>query len=107
MHGKCEKGDKVDIKVLEGWECFYIPNIVLLLLCTMYGLKQVAMVFWKELIRAMRNMGLERSTDDPCLYYYWTDLGLEIIIPWINDYMIAGKQKVVDKTKKELTAIQL
>ena len=107
LHGKCEKGYKVHIEVLEGWECFYIPNIVLLLLCTMYGLKQVAMVFWKELIRAMRNMGLERSTDDPCLYYYWTDLGLEIIIPWINDYMIAGKQKVVDKTKKELTAIQL
>ena len=50
----------------------------------------------------MRGMGSERSTADPCLYYSWIDIGLVIIIFWINDKMIIGTQEVVDKTKKEL-----
>ena len=78
LHGEFEKGEKVYMKVPEGWEYLYPPNTVLLLLRTIYGLKQAAMVFWKELLRAMRGMGVERSTVDPLLYYSWTDLGLVI-----------------------------
>jgi hypothetical protein len=102
LHGKFEKGEKVYMKVPEGWEGFYPTNTVLLLLRTIYGLKQAAMAFWKELLKAMRGMGLKRSTADPCLYYNWTELGLVIIISWIDDNMIVGSQEVVDKTKKEL-----
>ena len=102
MYGKFEKGDKVRMKVLEGWECLYIHNTVLFLLRTIYGLKQAVMVFSAELLRAMSGIGLKRSTDDHCVYYYWTDLGLEIIISWIDDSMIIGTQEIVDKIRKEV-----
>ena len=69
LYGNFEKGEKVHMKVPEGWESFYPPKTVLLLLCTIYGLKQAAMVFWKELPKALRGMGLKRSTPDPCLYH--------------------------------------
>ena len=90
------------MQVPEGWGHFYPPNAILLLVRTIYGLKQATMAFWKELLRAMRGMGLERSTADPCLHYSWTDIGLVIIISWIGDNMIIGTQEVVDRTKKEV-----
>ena len=34
LHGKFEKGEKVHMKIPEGWEGFYPPNTILLLLCT-------------------------------------------------------------------------
>ena len=66
MHGTFEKGEKVHMNVSEGWESFYSPNTVLLVLHTIYGLKQADMSFCKELRSAMRDLGLERSTADPC-----------------------------------------
>ena len=50
----------------------------------------------------MRDMSLERSMVDPCLYYFWTDIGLVLIISWINDNMSIGTQEVVDRTKTKL-----
>ena len=45
LYGEFEEGEKVYMKVPEGWEHLYPPNVILLLLCTIYGLKQVAMAF--------------------------------------------------------------
>ena len=45
LHGKCELGEKVYMQVPEGWEHFYHPNAILLLLCTIYELKQATMAF--------------------------------------------------------------
>ena len=75
LHGKSKKGEKVYMKVPEGWGGFYPANTLLLLLCTIKGLKQASMVCWKELRKAMSGMDLKRCTADPCLYYTWTDLG--------------------------------
>ena len=60
------------------------------------------MAFWKELLKAMRGMGLKRSTVDPCLYYSQTDLGLVIIISWINASIRVGSQETVEGIRKEL-----
>ena len=38
LHGKSEEGEKVYMKVPEGWEGFYPPNTILLLVPTIYGL---------------------------------------------------------------------
>ena len=51
---------------------------------------------------AMRGMGLKRSTADPCLYYSWTDIGLVIIVSWIDENLIIGTPEVVTRTKKKL-----
>ena len=45
LHGEFKKGEKVYMKVPEGWEHFYLSNVILLLLRTNYGLKQSAMAF--------------------------------------------------------------
>ena len=79
------------MKVPEGWECCYPPNTLIFLLPTIYGLKQAATEFWKELPRTMRDMGLERSTANSCVYYSWTDLGLVLIISWNDDIMIYAR----------------
>ena len=42
--GTYEKGEKVYMKVPECWDGFYPTNTVLLLLHTLYGLKQAAMM---------------------------------------------------------------
>ena len=76
--------------------------MVLKLLKTIYGLKQSAMAFWKMLLRCMKNMDMKRSTADPCLYYDWTELGLVLIVSWIDDNLIMGTKEAVAKTKHEL-----
>ena len=76
LHGKFKKQEKVYMKVPEGWEGLYPANAVLLLHYTISGLKQTAMAFRKELLKAMTGIDSKRSTADPCLYYACADLRL-------------------------------
>ena len=46
LHGLFKDDEKIHMKVPEGWEHLYPENAVLLLLKTVYGLKQAAMAFW-------------------------------------------------------------
>ena len=50
----------------------------------------------------MQDMGMQHSTADLCLYYDWTDLGLVIILSWIDDNLIVGSKPAVAVTKQEL-----
>jgi hypothetical protein len=54
--GHFENGEKIYIKVPQGFEHFYSKNAVQLLLKTIYGLKQVALAFWRELLKAFQCM---------------------------------------------------
>ena len=54
------------------WEQHYPRDVVLKLKKTLYGLKQAAMAFWRQLLKCMKHMEMKRSTADPCLYYKWT-----------------------------------
>jgi hypothetical protein len=67
LHGKFKGEEKVHMKVPEGLERFYCPNTMLLPLRTIYGLRQVAMAFSKEIPGDMRGMSPKRNTTDPCL----------------------------------------
>eukprot|EP00957_Ditylum_brightwellii_P136135 10382179-Ditylum_brightwellii.AAC.1 len=51
--------------VLQGFEKYYPDNVLLLLLCTIYGLKQAANLFWRELQKAFKFMKFNRNKDDP------------------------------------------
>ncbi len=68
LYGEFEGGEKVYIKIPLGFEEFYDRDTVLLLKKTLYGLKQAAMAFYRKLLDATANIGLKRSTADPCLY---------------------------------------
>jgi hypothetical protein len=91
LHGKFENGKKIYIKIPLGFEKFYSSNTVLLLKKMLYGLKQVAMAFYRKLLVAIQNIGLKRSTADPCLYYKWA-----------NNKMILGPEDLIMHVKANL-----
>jgi len=79
------------MEVPKGFENYYAANIVLLLLQTLYGLKQAAIAFCKKLLRAMKRMGFRRSDADPCIYFRWSKKkGLIVWLSWIDDCLCIG-----------------
>jgi hypothetical protein len=68
----------------------------------LYGLKQSALAFWKQLLKAFQSMGFNRSKADPCLNYAWTVLGLVLWISWIDDCLVIGQSEAVKIAKKKL-----
>jgi len=65
----------------------------------MYGLKQSAHAFWKELLQFLVNMGFKRSDADPSLYLkHDSKHGLIMIISWIEDILFVGSKKGVEET---------
>ncbi len=71
LHGEFEDGEVMHMKVPQGFEKHFPEGSVLLLKKSLYGLKQAAKVFWRQLLRAASAMGLTQSTVDPCLNYKW------------------------------------
>jgi hypothetical protein len=67
--GNFEDGEDIYMEVPEGFEKFYGSYVLSLLLQTIYGLKQVAMEFWRELVKALTGINFKRNLADPCLYY--------------------------------------
>jgi len=70
------------IQVPEGFEKFYPICCVLLLLHTIYGLKEAAIAFWREILKAFKHMGYNPNKTDSCLYFKWTVLGNLIV--WLS-----------------------
>ena len=103
LHGEFDEGmEPVYMAVPEGFEKKYDGNVVLKLLKTIYGLKNAAKAFWKELLRAFKAMGCERSDADPCMYYKWTALGLLVWLSWIDDCASFGAEEAVEESRNEM-----
>jgi hypothetical protein len=100
--GNFEDGEKIIMEIPQGFECFYPKNAVLLLLKTIYGLKQAALAFWRELLKAFRHMEYRRSKADPCLSFRWTALGLILWLSWVDDCLIGGKDEGVKIAKGQM-----
>jgi hypothetical protein len=102
LHGDFEDGKNVYMEVPEGFGKYYDPMYyVLLLLQTIYGLKQSAMAFWRKLLAAFRDMKFNRSKADPCLYFAWNK-GLTLWISWIDDCLVVGSKRNVKKAKQKM-----
>ena len=67
--------------VPEGFKKYYPTNVYLLLKKALHGTKQAAMIFWKELLKCMRDMRYQRNGADPCMYFRWCDSGLVV---WLS-----------------------
>lgn len=103
LHSDFEQGKNIYMRMPEGFEKYYDPlYYMLLLLQTLYGLKQSAMAFWKKLLMAFASMQFEQSRADPCLYFAWTLLGLVLWLSWINVCLVIGQAAAVQKAKKLL-----
>ena len=67
LHSEFEEGTQIFMEVSEGFKTFYPSDCYLLLLKTIYGLKQDAFAFWVELLKAFYDMIYKQSKADPCL----------------------------------------
>jgi Reverse transcriptase (RNA-dependent DNA polymerase) len=65
-------------------------GVVLKLERTIYGLKQEAYTFWKELLMAFKAMGFEKRVADLCLFLKNTRDGLVLWISWVDDCFLVG-----------------
>eukprot|EP00957_Ditylum_brightwellii_P085135 6472982-Ditylum_brightwellii.AAC.1 len=83
------------MKVSEGFEKYYADGVVLLLLKAIYGTKQAAMVFWRELLKCMEDMKYKCNCADLCVYFKWTLVGLVIWLSWIDNCMVWGPEGIV------------
>ena len=77
---------------------------MLLLLRTIYGLKQAAYAFWIQLVTAFKDMDYTRNKADPCLYFCWTIQGLILSISWVDYILVCGKQEGVEIAKQQMMA---
>jgi hypothetical protein len=102
LHGEFEDGKVIYMKVSCGIQKFYPDDVVLKLKKCIYGLKQAAMASWRQLLLCMKSMEMMWSTADPCLYHKWGEEGLVLIVSWIEDNLIVGSKKGVEKTKKDI-----
>ncbi len=99
---KIENGEKTYIKVPLGFKDFYNDDTVLLLKKCFHGSKQATMFFYRKLLIAASNIGLKRSSANPCLYYKWEGGRLVIMISWIDANMIICPTDLVLKLKNVL-----
>jgi len=89
------------MKIPQGFEKHFPEGSVLLLKECLYGLKQAAKAFWRQLLCAASAMGLKRSTVDPCLYFKWVNGRLIMMMSWIDDNAIVGQESDVMELKKD------
>jgi hypothetical protein len=102
LHGEFEPRQQLFVYAPQGFEYYYKPNVVLMLMKTIYGLKQSAYAFWLKLFAAFKLMNFTRSKADPYLYFQWTTLESVLWISWVDDCLVMGKKEAVLNAKKGL-----
>ena len=110
LNGRFENGERILMEVPQGFEKFHPGNVVLLLMRTIYGLKQAAIQYWREMQRAFKHMRYKRSKADPCLYYRWRrdKKGIERMVVWllwVDDCLITGPKNYVLNAKEKMKGL--
>ena len=103
LHGEFEEEDEpIYMGVPQGFECHYEDDVALLLGKTIYGLKNAARAFWKELLKVFSKMDCDRSKADPCMYFQWTVMGLMVWLSWIDDCVFFGNAMDVEESRNKM-----
>ena len=105
LQGSFQNGEKIFMKVPEGFQKWYPSYVRLRLLRTIYGLIQAAMQFWREARQAMDAMDMEYNKADPCCFYKWTNGKLCVMLLWVDDFNIMGPREVVMRFKEQLKGL--
>ena len=87
--------DEVINKDLDKENCLILPKAI-------YGLVQAARQFWKKVVDKMQEVGFQLSEADPCMLYREDERGISIIIIYIDDMLIIGKDEAIDAAIKVL-----
>ena len=111
LHGHFSNDEKIYTTVPKGFERYYPKNCMLQLMKTLYGCKQAALEFWREMNKAFLFMKYARSKADPCLRFKWfkdSESGrdqLVIWMLWVDDCLIIGPDGLVTKAKEEMKSL--
>ena len=70
-------------------DCLILQKII-------YGLVQAARQFWKKIVDKMEGGGFQLSEADPCMLYKEDEKGVCIIIFYIDDMLIIGKEETIE-----------
>ena len=81
--------DEVINKDVDKEDCLILQKAI-------YGLVQAARQFWKKNVDKMQEGGIQLSKADPCMLYKEDEKGICIIIIYIDDMLIIGKEELID-----------
>jgi Reverse transcriptase (RNA-dependent DNA polymerase) len=101
LHSRFEEKHQMYLEVAQGFEQYYPKDMVLLLQQTLYGTKQAALQFWRELVKVLTGLLFKQSKADPCLFFKRVNGGLNIWISWVDNLLHVGEAKVNEKEKEE------
>ena len=94
------------MKIPEGYGEVINPRVdkedCLIFQKAIYGLVQAARKFWKKVVDKMQEGGFKLSEADPCMLYKEDEKGVGIIIIYIDDMLIIGKEEAIDDAIKVL-----
>ena len=104
MNGDLEH--EIYMKIPEGYDEVINQRVdkedSLILQKAIYGLVQAARQFWKKIVENMQEGGFQLSKADPCMLYREDQRGSCIIIIYIDDMLIIGKEEAIDAAIKVL-----
>ena len=74
------------------------------LLKGIYGLCQAARQFWKKFVDITKKepFGFTVSPADPCMLFKENELGMCIIIMYVDDMLIIGKNEQIEEFAKKI-----
>ena len=75
---------------------------LLLLKKTIYGLVQSSRLYYKKYAKVMRQLGFERCKSDPCLFMKKDELGICIVLTYVDDNLALGTPRALKKLLKDL-----
>ena len=91
---------EIYMKIPEGYDEVISREVdkedCLILQKAIYGLVQAARQFWKKIVDKMQEGGFKLSEADPCMLYKEDEKGVCIIIIYIDDMLIIGKEEAID-----------
>jgi hypothetical protein len=99
LYGKLD--EEIYMQQPEGFKLKGQESKVLRLLRAIYGLKQAALAWWKELEASMKRLGFKRTASDAGVFFAYIGGNLVIIIVYVDDAIFFVKNvKAVKQAKK-------
>ena len=108
LNGEVEH--EIYMKIPEGYDEVISQDVdkedCLILQKAIYGLVHAAIQFWKKIVDKMQGGGFKLSEADPCMFYKEDVKEVCIIIIYIDDMLIIGKEEAIDDALKKVQIVQ-
>jgi hypothetical protein len=107
LQGKFQNGEEMYMEVPDGMEQNYgsRKDVILRMLVPIYGTKQAAECFYKELVKRSKEKGYDRTNADFTLFKLWSKEGcLLVFAVWVNNIIAFGTKADLDTLEADITS---